>query len=542
MRKRRFFNGAGEKRKFYNNMRHFGGTRNISLTFLGFAPMLGPLAVLMIIMAGLVMLLGGIGHTGEFARVITHGKHGFAHAATYGAVAMGLAAAAVPDFKGIQSLEQKRADLVKANGLLLDKQEAEDRDLTPAEEKTYSENLAQIKSLSARIGRIEAQRENEKSLGRKPVQSVNNPGNASAVEVLDGPKFKSFGEQLKAVATFEKSRGFNKDPRLIAVGSEEHKKLAAATGLNEAIPAEGGFLVQTDFVPGLLQKTYNSGLILPLVNRIEVSSESNRVVINGIDEQSRANGSRFGGVQAFWANEADTITATKPKFRRVELILNKLTAAYFATDELLADATALESVVSDVVPQEFAFRIEDAIFNGVGNGQPNGFLNAPSLIVVAKEVAQPTLTVVAQNIMKMWSRCWNRSRLNAVWLIDQSIEPQLFQMTLPSAAGISVPIYLPPGGLSGSPYGSLFGRPVISTEYNAAITNQGDIVLADLSQYKLADKGGIQAASSMHVNFLKDEMCFRFTQRLDGQVLWNTALTPKNGGPTLSPFVTLQAR
>jgi hypothetical protein len=37
-------------------------------------------------------------------------------------------------------------------------------------------------------------------------------------------------------------------------------------------------------------------------------------------------------------------------------------------------------------------------------------------------------------------------------------------------------------------------------------------------------------------------MCFRFTQRLDGQVLWNTALTPKNGGPTLSPFVTLQAR
>jgi HK97 family phage major capsid protein len=144
--------------------------------------------------------------------------------------------------------------------------------------------------------------------------------------------------------------------------------------------------------------------------------------------------------------------------------------------------------------------------------------------------------------MKMYSRMWGKSRQNAVWFYDQSIEPQLFQLTITTGTGISTPIYLPPGGLSGSPYGTLFGRPMIPTEYNASLTNQGDIVFADMSQYKVADKGAIQAASSMHVNFLKDEMCFRFTQRIDGQPLWNTALTPKNGGPTLSPFVTLQAR
>src|SRR5207248_226353 len=96
------------------------------------------------------------------------------------------------------------------------------------------------------------------------------------------------------------------------------------------------------------------------------------------DEQSRANGSRFGGVQAFWANEADTVTATKPKFRQMELVLNKLLAICYVTDELVQDATALEAVINDIFPQEFSFRMEDAIVNGVGNGQPLGILNSPA--------------------------------------------------------------------------------------------------------------------------------------------------------------------
>lgn len=541
-RKRRFFNGAGEKRKFYNNIRHFGGTRNISLTFLGFAPMLGPVAVLALMVAGVVMLLGGIGHAGEFAKAITHGKHGFAHVASYGVVAMGLAAAAIPDFKGLASLYQKRSDLLRANEALADKSEAEDRDLNDEEQKIFTVNSQTLKMLNSRIERIEGIRDSAQAAiagGRKkPVQAVNDPG--SVIEVLGKAPFKSLGEQLKAVALHEISRGSQSDPRLIAVGSEAHKKLAAATGANESVPAEGGFLVQTDYQAGLLQRTYENGEVLALTNKTTI--QSNRLVINGIDEQSRANGSRFGGMQSFWANEADTINASKPKFRRVELILNKLTAAFFATDELLDDAAALESEINDVVPQEFAFRIEDGIFNGPGNGQPQGFMNSAALIVVAKEAAQATGTVVAANIMKMWSRMWAKCRKNAVWLYDQSIEPQLFQMTITTGTGISTPIYLPPGGLSGSPYGTLFGRPMIPTEYNAQLSSQGDIVFSDLSQYKVADKGGIQAASSMHVNFLKDEMCFRFTQRIDGQALWNTALTPKNGGPTLSPFITLQAR
>jgi HK97 family phage major capsid protein len=86
------------------------------------------------------------------------------------------------------------------------------------------------------------------------------------------------------------------------------------------------------------------------------------------------------------------------------------------------------------------------------------------------------------------------------------------------------------------------GRPVITIEQCAALGDAGDIILADFGEYMLADKGGVQMASSMHVMFTTDEMVFRFIYRVDGQPIWNSALTPFKGAGTLSPFVTLAAR
>jgi HK97 family phage major capsid protein len=92
--------------------------------------------------------------------------------------------------------------------------------------------------------------------------------------------------------------------------------------------------------------------------------------------------------------------------------------------------------------------------------------------------------------------------------------------------------------------GTIKGRPVLPIEQCAAIGDKGDIVLADFGSYLLADKNGMQMASSMHIMFLYDEMAFRITYRLDGQPVRDKAITPYKGtsGRTLSPFVTLAAR
>ena len=61
-------------------------------------------------------------------------------------------------------------------------------------------------------------------------------------------------------------------------------------------------------------------------------------------------------------------------------------------------------------------------------------------------------------------------------------------------------------------------------------------------EYMLVDKNGVQAATSMHVAFLTDEMVFRITYRVDGKPMWSVPLTPFKGTNTKSPFIALASR
>ena len=360
---------------------------------------------------------------------------------------------------------------------------------------------------------------------------------AESIEVViskDEKPFKSLGEQLQAVMGVATR----------SASDEQVNKLAAvkATGMNEGIPSEGGFLVQTDYAAELLKPIYELGAIASRVDKTPVGPNSNGMKFNAVDETSRATGSRYGAVQAYWLAEGGTKTPSELKFRQVKLDLKKLIGLCYATDELLQDAVALESVIREGFVNEFTFMVEDAVFNGTGAGQPLGIMNSGCLVSVAKESGQAADTLLSENISKMWSRMPAAFRKDAVWLINQDIEPQLDQLYIAVGTG-GVPVYMPANGLSDSPYGKLKGRPVIPVEYAATLGDKGDIVLANLSAYKMIDKGGMQEAQSIHVKFTTDETAFRFVYRVDGQPKWASALTPyKGSGNTVSPFVTLDAR
>jgi len=347
------------------------------------------------------------------------------------------------------------------------------------------------------------------------------------------PGFNSLGEQLAAVARYflgGKDNG-SLDPRLVR----------APTGAGEIDPSAGGFLVQTDFSTAVFMRAYEMGELLGRVEKMSLSTAANSIKIPAVDETSRVTGSRWGGVQSYWVGEGNNPGATKPKFRLVELDLKKLMSLMYITDELIADASVLTSLAGKAFSEEIMWMTEDGIFEGTGNGMPLGIMNSPCLVTINKQTGQASKTILYENVVGMWARCWGRSRQNAIWTINQDNEPQLYTMSqVIGTAG--VPVYLPANGLSGRPYGSLYGREVIPLEYNNTLGTAGDIVLGDYSQYVLADKGGIQAASSMHVAFLTDEMVFRITYRVDGEPIWNAPLTPAKGSATLSPFVALQSR
>ncbi|MBM3494759.1 MAG: phage major capsid protein [Armatimonadetes bacterium] len=427
-----------------------------------------------------------------------------------------------------KALVQERADLVAEGRALFERAEKEARELTAEEKARDDEINARLDAVSEGLGREERRRERERSVEALPAA-----GGARVSEVHDNEAeapFATLGEQLQAVAAVS-TRGVV-DRRLLPI--------SAASGMNESIPSEGGFLVQQDFSGSIIDRIYELGSILARATRMPLSGNSNGMKLPYINESSRANGYRWGGVQAYWAHEAATVTASATSLGRLELELNKLFALMYVTQELLDDAPALISWAQRVVPEELRFKAENALINGTGAGEPQGVLVAPCLVSVAKETGQAADTIVKQNIDKMWARMWARSRANAIWMVNQDAEPQLNNMTMVVGVG-GVPVYLPAGGLSSSPYGSLFGRPVVPVEYCATVGDKGDIILADWSQY-LTIAREVQAASSIHVKFIYDEMTFRWTWRFDGQPMWKAALTPFKGSNTLSPFVTLNER
>lgn len=409
------------------------------------------------------------------------------------------------------------------------KASAENRDMSPAELSKHGELLAEVEHLQGIVATLD-RRERLDSQLSAPANGKPHVASSQPPAERKQDKFVSLGEQLIAVARAELRQGT--DPRLFR----------AATGLGETVPSDGGFLVQQDYSTELLQQTFETGLLPSRCRRITISSPSNSVKLNGVDETSRAS-TRFGGVLAYWADEAAEKTASKPKFRQIELSLKKLIGLCYATDELLQDAAALDSYIRRAFPSEFGFRLDDAIINGTGAGTPLGILNSGALVTVSKETGQAADTILAENVWKMYARMFPASVNSAVWLINQACWPQLFSMSLSVGTG-GAPIFVPAGGISQSPYNMLLGRPVIPIEQCAALGDAGDIIFADFGGYLLGEKGGIQSDMSIHVRFIYDESVFRFVLRVDGQPERASALTPYKGGATatLSHFVALEAR
>lgn len=424
--------------------------------------------------------------------------------------------------KKVLEMKAKREDARLKAMAVLNKAEVEDRFLTDEEQKEIDGYESEIRSWDESISRA------EKMLAIEPEDrsSTEKPEVKPTPSKDNEKRFTSFGEQLLAAY------------RAAAPGGKVDERLTtrAASGLNETNPSDGGFLVQQDFVTELLKRTYETGILASRAKKIPISTNANGMKINAVDEDSRANGSRWGGVQTYWEGEAEELTGSKPKFRQLELSLKKLTGLCYATDELLQDAAALESVIRQAFAEEFGFKIDDAILDGSGEGEPLGILNSGAIVKVEKEKEQTDIITV-ENLIKMWNRLWARSRANAVWYINQELEPYLYTLKLGDK-----PVYIPAGGLSEKPYGTLFGRPVIPLEQCNAAGEVGDIILADIGQYLLIDKGGVKAASSIHVRFLYDENVFRFIYRVDGKPIWNKPLAPYKGSASVSPFVTLAKR
>lgn len=335
--------------------------------------------------------------------------------------------------------------------------------------------------------------------------------------------FLSLGHNLVAIAKAEQPGG-----------QIDNRLLKQATGLGGAIPADGGYLIRTRFVAGLLENVHRTALLPRRCTTIPIGANLNGLTMVGLDESSRVTGSRWGGIRVYRAAEGATVPRSEPKFRKIRIDLEKMIGMFRATDELLQDFTALQAMVSRWFGLEFGYKMDEEIVAGNGAGQMLGILNSGALVTVAKEPAQAADTIVTNNILKMYQAMHTRSRARAVWLYNQDCEVQLSLLTHGSG-GAASRLFDPTAN-------TLMGKPAIAIEQAETLGDKGDIMLVDLSQYLLIDKGGIDATSSIHVRFENDETSFRFVYRNNGQPMWDKPLMPAKGALATSPYVTLAAR
>jgi HK97 family phage major capsid protein len=320
-------------------------------------------------------------------------------------------------------------------------------------------------------------------------------------------------------------------------------KAASSTSLVEGEDQYGGYLIPPEFRQDLMLAVNQMNEIMPRCTQVPMRSTMVKIpFVNGFDESG---GLVYGGIQWKWLDELATKTETRPKFGRISLELKKMAGLAYASDEILEDSPmSMENILRNGFRDGLNFNLNKAFIRGTGAGQPLGILNAPCKVAVAKETGQVAATIVFENIVKMYARMFDVS--NAVWLANQNCLPQLAAMSLSVGTG-GVPVWLPANSVSGAPYDTLMGKPLIWSKHCSTLGTEGDIVFADWSQYLVGQKAGQGADgkydTSIHLKFDADQTCFRFVFRIDGQPWWPSALTPPQAtSDTISPFITLATR
>ena len=135
-------------------------------------------------------------------------------------------------------------------------------------------------------------------------------------------EFKSIGEFYGAAA--RAVRGGRTDPRLVR---------DALLGGSSTSGQDGAFMVPPRIAADLLDLTYEQSAVAKRCHRFP-APEKGGAFAPSINEESRVDGSRFGGVGSGWIGQGEAIPTGTPKWKRWDAgHLKKVGAVVYASEE-----------------------------------------------------------------------------------------------------------------------------------------------------------------------------------------------------------------
>ena len=443
--------------------------------------------------------------------------------------------------KQLFKLRKERKDTLEKAEALNNITIEENRDFTEDEQAQYNEYMETVEALDKRIERMEELENKIKTLPAEEDNGLEISGDGKITggepELTKDPKrgFKTYGDFLVAV----KDAG---DPNVKEI-DERLKISATVSGMEIGTGNKGGHLAPPAYSTQMYTNVMNaSESFLSVVDVYTVERGNDSIVFPAVDETSRADGSRWGGVRGYWAGEGVQRTSSYPQSRQLTLAPHELSVLIYATDKLYKNSPiALGQFVQRAATDEIAFQVGNAIISGNGSNKPKGVLENEGTVAVEREVGQTPATIIGKNIGAMWARMPSRNKRTAIWLINQEYEAVLDELNAvmtdvggtTTIAGFSSRIY-------DAQANTIKGRPVMACEYCSELNTVGDIILWDPKAYAMGIRGGVDFAMSIHIRFDYGETAFRFVFEADGKPWYPNSLTPLNGSNQLSPYVTLE--
>ena len=359
------------------------------------------------------------------------------------------------------------------------------------------------------------------------------------------PRGKSFGDWLVQVGTLGVS---GSSPRAKAAAQDRLDKVYSSSfhpwqkaAMGESSGTTGGYIVPPEFCDQLQaiaaeENVFRrSAFVQPMP-----TATMQFPFIDITTVQTAGNSPFFGGVVASWTAEAQTRTESEPAFKMMELKAQELSGYSVSSNILLQDAAfGLEKFLMTLFAKAVAWYEEYAFLQGNGVGKPLGILNAPASITSGPVAGARTTAghLSYGDVAWMLSALLPASYTRAQWWVSPTVVTDLLQLKDGANRAIFISI---DQGATKPPVWKLLNLPVNITEKLPSLGITGDVMLADPSLYVIGDRMMLEVAASEHVNFLKNQMTWRFVERIDGRPWLDGPITLQDGTTKVSPFVVLK--
>jgi HK97 family phage major capsid protein len=376
--------------------------------------------------------------------------------------------------------EAQKRDLHEARGYL-DRAETEKRELSVEERTAWDQLNAAMDARQDHINQVRAAEQRDASVAAAMAHAPEVRTEAAPVEQ------RSDNDILRAMARGE-----------IRAHTFERRALSSNTA------TKGPETVPQDFLSVVQAKLLTTGPMLDgsVINLLNTNSGND---IKVPVEQTRPAGTAVA--------QGATFAVSDPTFANITLRAHKVGTLVVASRELVEDTGIdLQAFLGGQIGVALGTAVNNLLTNGTGTLEPNGIVNAVNSGVtggtgVSGAFTSDNLIALMHSVDSLYA-----AQPKAGWMMSRATMGAV--RSLKGAEGYLFQTYAAEGMV-----GSLLGYPVAENPYVPAIAvDKASVLFGDLGAYLTRSVGGIEIVRSDEAYFLSDQIAWRASIRVDGDL------------------------